>query len=64
MNLSPEDRMKFVQYLNQVSVDDDKLAEECDKIEQIGLAARLRNEAKAARIVAGRLLAIHEEDPR
>jgi hypothetical protein len=64
MNLSPEERMNFVKYLNQVSTDDDKLAEECEKIEQAGLAARLRNEAKAARIVAGRLLSIHEEEQR
>lgn len=61
MNLSPEERVKFAQYLNQVSGDDDKLAEQCEKIEQIGLAKRLRNEAAAARIVAGRLLSIQEE---
>jgi hypothetical protein len=64
MNLTPEERVKFAQYLHQVSIDDDKLADECDKFEQGSMAIRLRNEAKAARIVADRLLSIEENDPR
>lgn len=61
MNLTNEERTKFAQYLHQVSIDNDRLAEQCDKIEQGAMAKRLKNEAMAARIIADRLLAIQEE---
>ena len=53
--MSEEEKQKFIRWLDQLSVDNEALAVQTERINQPVMTFQLRNEADAARLIARRL---------
>ena len=56
--LDDEDRERFASYLEQEAESDDQMAAQCERLGHAPMVKKLRAEAMAARIVAGKLRSI------